>query len=168
MCYFLHCPRGRGRHDHSRNNQTCSISVFLSKVVRIPSSSHFLAGSWVSGWFSLAALGIWLCDPMGSISFMMPLPNSAPWMPLPTLLLHLRMFCSHSGMTSFIITGSDLHVFVTDSLSLAKTKSENEVIQLCPTLFDLMDCSLPVSSIHGIFQVRVLEWVAISLSRGSS
>ena len=39
---------------------------------------------------------------------------------------------------------------------------------MCPTLCDPMDCSLPGSSVHGIFQARVLEWVAISVSRGSS
>ena len=45
---------------------------------------------------------------------------------------------------------------------------KSEVIQSCPTLCDPMDCSPPGSSIHGIFQARVLEWVAISCSRGSS
>ena len=49
-----------------------------------------------------------------------------------------------------------------------KVKSESEVIHSCPTLCDPMDCSLPGFSIHGIFQARVLEWVAISFSRGSS
>ena len=44
----------------------------------------------------------------------------------------------------------------------------SEVTQSCPTLCDPMDCSLPGSSVHGIFQVIVLEWVAISFSRGSS
>ena len=43
-----------------------------------------------------------------------------------------------------------------------------EITQLCPTLCDPIFCSLPGSSIHGIFQARVLEWVAISFSRGSS
>ena len=43
-----------------------------------------------------------------------------------------------------------------------------EVAQLCPTLCDPMDCSLLGSSVHGIFQARVLEWVAISFSRRSS
>ena len=43
-------------------------------------------------------------------------------------------------------------------------KSESEVTQLCPTLHDPMDCSLPGSSIHGIFQARVLEWGAIAFS----
>ena len=43
-------------------------------------------------------------------------------------------------------------------------KSESEVIQSCLTLLDPMDCSLPGSSVHGIFQARVLEWVAIAFS----
>ena len=42
--------------------------------------------------------------------------------------------------------------------------SEREVTQLCPTLHDPMDCSLPGSSIHGIFQARVLEWGAVAFS----
>ena len=45
-----------------------------------------------------------------------------------------------------------------------KVKSENEVTQSCPTLHNPMDCSLPGSSMHGIFQARVLEWVAIAFS----
>ena len=43
-------------------------------------------------------------------------------------------------------------------------KSESEVAQSCPTLGDPMDCSPPGSSIHGIFQARVLEWGAIAFS----
>ena len=45
-----------------------------------------------------------------------------------------------------------------------KAKSENEVAQSCPTLSDPIDCSLPGSSIHGIFQARELEWGAIAFS----
>ena len=45
-----------------------------------------------------------------------------------------------------------------------KVKRESEVAQSCPTLSDPMDCSLPGSSIHGIFQARVLEWGAIAFS----
>ena len=45
-----------------------------------------------------------------------------------------------------------------------KVKSESEVAQSCPTLHDPMDCSLPGSSIHGIFQARVLEWDVIAFS----
>ena len=47
-----------------------------------------------------------------------------------------------------------------------KVKSQSEVTQLCPTLSDPMDCSLPGSSVHGIFQARVLEWGAIAFSPG--
>ena len=50
-------------------------------------------------------------------------------------------------------------------LQCMKVKSESEVAQLCPTPSDPMDCSLPGPSIHGIFQARVLEWVAIAFSR---
>ena len=49
-------------------------------------------------------------------------------------------------------------------LQCINVKSESEVAQSCPTLRDPMDCSLPGSSIHGIFQARVLEWGAIALS----
>ena len=52
--------------------------------------------------------------------------------------------------------------------SYIKSESESEVAQLCPTLCDPMDCSLPSSSIHGIFQARILEWVATSFSRRST
>ena len=49
-----------------------------------------------------------------------------------------------------------------------QTESESEVAQSCPTLCNQADCSLPGSSLHGILQERVVEWVAISFSRGSS
>ena len=48
-----------------------------------------------------------------------------------------------------------------------KVKSESEVTQLCLTLRDPMDCSLPGSSFHGIFQARVLEWGAIAFTLDS-
>ena len=50
-------------------------------------------------------------------------------------------------------------------LYMMKSESESEVAQLCLTLCDPMDCSLSGSA-HGIFQARVLEWTAISFSRG--
>ena len=52
-------------------------------------------------------------------------------------------------------------------LQCMKVKSESEVAQSCPTLSDPMDCSLPGSSVHGIFQARVLEWGAIAFSESS-
>ena len=47
-------------------------------------------------------------------------------------------------------------------LQCIKVKSQSEVAQSCPTLSDPMDCSLPGSTIHGIFQARVLEWGSIA------
>ena len=61
-----------------------------------------------------------------------------------------------------------------DPVNLAKASQPSKLcvctksLQLCPTLSNPMDCSLPGSSIHGISQARVLEWVALSFSRGSS
>ena len=57
-----------------------------------------------------------------------------------------------------------------ENLWLPRGMSEwvSEVAQSCPTLCNPMDCSLPSSSIHGILQARILEWIAISFSRGSS
>ena len=49
-------------------------------------------------------------------------------------------------------------------LQCMKVKSESEVAQSCPTLSDPVDRSLPGSSVHGIFQARILEWVAIVVS----
>ena len=61
------------------------------------------------------------------------------------------------------------HPTISSSVTLLMLKeSEREVAQSCPTLCDPMDCSLPGLSVRGIFQARVLEWAAVSFSRGSS
>ena len=60
--------------------------------------------------------------------------------------------------------GKDTGVGCHFLLQCRKVKSESEVAQLCPTLSDLVDCSLPGSSIHGIFQAKVLEWGSIAFS----
>ena len=61
-------------------------------------------------------------------------------------------------------TGVGCHLL----LQCMKVKNESEVAQSCPTLSDPMDCSLPGSSIHGIFQAKVLEWGAIAFSEHKS
>ena len=53
-------------------------------------------------------------------------------------------------------------------MSLGTYHVQSEVAQSCPTLCDPISCSLPGSSVHGLFQARILEWVAISFSRRSS
>ena len=53
-------------------------------------------------------------------------------------------------------------------LQCMKVKSESRVAQSCPTLCNPMDCSPPVSSVHEVLQTRILEWVAMLFSRGSS
>ena len=80
----------------------------------------------------------------------------------PTLRPHrrqpIRLLCPLDSLGKN--TGVGCHFL----LQCMKVKSESEVTQSCPTLSDPMDCSLPGSSIHGIFQARVLEWGAIAFS----
>ena len=100
----------------------------------------------------------------------------------------LRSYCfplcrSHGAASSELFFGKIISLFMmiiiflsgmqfslpscVNILTVLKVKG-SEVAQSCPTLCDPMDCSLPGSSVHGIFQARVLEWVAISFSRDSS
>ena len=62
-------------------------------------------------------------------------------------------------------TGVGCHCLLRNTLSIY-LENESEVAQSCPTLSDPMDCGPPGSSIHGIFQARVLEWGAIAFSEG--
>ena len=91
-------------------------------------------------WFLLFSLGLWV---LGKIITKVKCSSHH----------HVRK----SMMSTWLLTGPvDLDHY------------ESEVAQSCPTLSDPMDCRLPGSSVHGIFQARVLEWGAIAFSRGSS
>ena len=76
-----------------------------------------------------------------------------------------------SGSSAFSKSSLNIWKFMVHILlkpGLESFGKERKVPQSCLTLCDPMDCSLPGFSVHGIFQARVLEWVAISFSRGSS
>ena len=90
---------------------------------------------------------------------------------LPSIFPSIRVFSSASAVHirspkywsfSFSISPSN------EYSGLISFESENESTQLCPTLCDPMDSSPPGPSVHRILQARILEWVAISYSRGSS
>ena len=57
-----------------------------------------------------------------------------------------------------------MNMTMSDLLRIHESENESEVTQSCPTLCNPVDYSLPGSSVHGILQARVLEWVAISFS----
>ena len=59
-------------------------------------------------------------------------------------------------------------IYISNIIFFSLKECESEVIQSCPTLCNLVDCSPPGSSVHEILQARLLKWVAISFSRGSS
>ena len=96
---------------------------------------------------------------------------------IPLLLLlsrfsHVRLCATpqtaaHQAPLSLGFSKQEYEVGCHFLLQCMKGKSESQVAQSCLTLSDPMDCSLPGSSIHGIFQARVLEWGAIAFSEGS-
>ena len=71
---------------------------------------------------------------------------------------------AHQAPPSLDYPGENTGVGCHFLLQCMKVKSESEVSQLCPTLSNPMDWSVPGSSVHGIFQARVLEWGAIAFS----
>ena len=71
---------------------------------------------------------------------------------------------AHQALLSLDSPGKNTRVGCHFLLQRMKVKSENEVTQSCLTSGDPSDCSLPGSSVHGIFQARVLEWGAIAFS----
>ena len=91
-----------------------------------------------------------------------PLPQGSLILPLYS---HTHFYPT-STPSSF--PGNHLPVLHFYNSHFKNVESESEVAQSCPTLCDPIDCSLPGSSVHGIFQARVQEWIAISFSRGSS
>ena len=73
-----------------------------------------------------------------------------------------------TSLWSFVISAYLVNTTLISLCSRLLFQSESEATQSCPTLCDPMDCSLPRSSVHGILQAIVLEWIAIPFSRGSS
>jgi len=125
-------------------------------------------------WETLPSLHGWVTAPD---SFLLPSPllflYSHFYMKLLLLLLNrfsrVRLCATHRWQPTRLTcpwdspgknTGAGCHFL----LQCMKVKSKSEVTQSCPTLSDPMDCSLPGSSIHGIFQARVLDWGAIAFS----
>ena len=87
-------------------------------------------------------------------------------------LLHTLTFTLYTihvlSHTLVHVTIMEMLAYHTDTYNHIYNSIESEVAQSCLTLCDPMDCNLPGSSVHGTFQAGVLEWVAISSSRGSS
>ena len=92
--------------------------------------------------------------------------QSGHWSPGP-VPHHISPYSLQTPLVMTLFWEQAFHLNFFRLLGGKKEKKESEVVQSCPTLCDPMDCRLPSSSVHGILQARILEWVAISFSRGS-
>ena len=100
----------------------------------------------------------------GDVCVSMLLSQFIPPSPSPTVSISL--FCLSACP---LLPCKEVHQYHPSRFHIyALKESESEVAQSCPTLCDPVDCSPPGSSVHGILQARILEWVAISFSKGSS
>ena len=122
-------------------------SIFFS--IRIYSNESVLRIRWPKHW---------------SFSFNIRPPNEHPglfsfrmdWLDLPAVQGTLKSLLQHHSSKASILQFSAFFI-VQLSHQYIKVESESDVTQSCPTLCDRIDCSLPRSSIHGLFQTRVLE-----------
>ena len=108
-----------------------------------------------------------LCDPMdcsppGSSVHGILQARLLEWVAMPSPGDQTQVSCIAAESLPLSHQGSPCNLF------RKKRKKESEVAQLCLTVCNPMDRSLPGSSVHGIFQAIVLQWVAICFSRGSS
>ena len=160
-----------------------SLDLGLS-IVPIPSAyncapHHFMADIFPSSRYSLLRKFLECKVPMAAMKILLDVQKHS-WHSCWALVI-IAVFASKlslpQSMTEFgqdiktdplLVSESKLCLLPAHMFRQGMKESESEVTQLCPTLCDPMDCSLPGFSVHGIFQARLLEWVAISFSRRSS
>ena len=130
---------------------SCAL-VLVTVCVRSLSSIRLLAASWTVARQALLSMEFSRQEYWSGLLFPLPGESSGP------------RDRTQGSCVSWIGKRSLHHYCLYCRLS----ESESEVSQSCPTLCNPMDCGLPGSSVHGISQARVLEWIAISFSRGSS
>ena len=125
--------------------------IYLENGNRLTDIENKLMATKGEGEWGRDKTGVWDCCRRQVTSVMFD--SVRPHRRQPTRLPHP---CDSPGKS----TGVGCHFL----LQCMKVKSESEVTQSCPTLCDPIDCSLPGSSVHGIFQARTLEWGAIAFS----
>ena len=141
----------------------CSLGIsnFLEEISSLSHSVGFLYFSALfaeEGFLISPCYSLELCIQMG-MSFLFSFAFCSSSFHSYLYGLFGKPFC----LFVFLFLGDGL-----DPSLLYNVMKESEVTQSCPTLCNPMDCSPPGSSVHGIVQARVLEWIASSFSRGSS
>ena len=161
-----------------KTTMTYHLTPVRISIIRKKRSNKWLMRTWRRGGYCALLLGMqMLLQPVWEML----------WRCLKTLKIATPLLgIYHKKMYALIQKDSCIPMFIAALFIALKTrktpkcsltdewikrcgiKREREVAQLCPTLCNPMDCSLPGSSVHGIFQAIVLEWIAISFSKGPS
>ena len=145
------------RFSHMLSSMSCTVLQFTFRSVL---HFEFIFEKYASFCVQIFFFCIWTVVSALFVEMTVLLTHCIAFVSLPKICW-LYLCGSVSGLSIlFSILSSVTHCL--DYISLS------EVSQSCPTLCNPMDCSLPGSSVHGIFQAIVLEWIAISFSRGSS
>ena len=137
-------PSTKQKQTHRHREQTCGCQGKLGEgwTVRLgfADANRFIQNGW-------APRSYWIAQELYSISVIKP-----NWKEFFKEYIYVYHFAIWQKLTQYC----------------KATMKWSEFAQSCPSLWDPIDCSLPGSSVHGIFQARILEWVAISFSNNSS
>ena len=158
---------------------TRAAQLWVRKAQLLPLHRLCLLMVWEVNVRSSLPVAQWsLREANGPVHLLDQVETASPWLPLLLLgeLCHLGGGGHSQGTLKEDLCNNTAHKRCTPSLSLTRWLYHVGMIwcggglvtKSCPALCDAADCSLPGSSVHGILQARILEWVAISFSRGSS
>ena len=128
----------------------------------LPRSIKFLTPSFSYAWSLRPSIKLF-----EEMDFLTYIPNSlSKRFPHRCTTILSLCFSQHSGL--FKVSPAETLMYLEGNTVHYTNAAATKPIQPCLTLCDPMDCSLPSSSVHGILQARILEWMAMSSSRGSS
>jgi len=135
------------------------------------SKTRQLCFPWLAIIFTRAQAFNKLYDVEKKVQGASTIPMQPPSIQLSPMGIQVQISCYNKKEVFTTLVSCDfpkVMIFEANFYKILKESMKVKVTQLCPTLCDSMDYSLPASSVHGILQARILEWVASPFSRGSS
>ena len=132
------------------------------------SKTRQLCFPWIAIIFTRAQAFNKLYDVEKEVQGAFTIPMQPPSIQLSPMGIQVQISCYNKKEVFTTLVSCEVMIFEANFYKILKESMKVKVAQLCPTLCDPMDYSLPASSVHGILQARILEWVASPFSRASS